>query len=321
MAITLEQAKVAMTDKVEQTVYDQFRRESFLLDRLIFDNAVSPGTGGSTLTYGYQQLKSPSTASFRELNKDYTNNEALREKHSVDLKIFGGNFELDRVIIETAGQINELAFQVEQKVKGAVNLFHYNVINGDSSVDTKSFDGLKKLLTGSDTEITSKVDLSTITEEKAFEFIEEIDTFLSELDGRPSMLMGNSKLINKIKAVARRAGYHSLSEDAFGRSVDNYDGIPLVDLGQYYDGVSKKTVACVPVETDGTTALYAVNIALDGFHGVSPTGDKVIRTNMPDLNAPGVMKKGDIEAIMAVALKQTRKAGVLKGIKIGVVTP
>ena len=63
MAITLAQAKVGMADKVDQQVIDSFRRSSYLLDNLVFDNAVSPGTGGSTLSYGYIQLKTPSTAS------------------------------------------------------------------------------------------------------------------------------------------------------------------------------------------------------------------------------------------------------------------
>ena len=53
--ITLEEAKVGMADKVDQQVVDEFRRDSFLLDRQVCDAAVSPGTGGSTLTYGYVQ--------------------------------------------------------------------------------------------------------------------------------------------------------------------------------------------------------------------------------------------------------------------------
>ena len=72
MPVTLAQAKVGMADKVDQTVYDEFRRGSALLDALTFDDAVSPGTGGSTLTYGYTRLKTPATAGFRELNTEYT---------------------------------------------------------------------------------------------------------------------------------------------------------------------------------------------------------------------------------------------------------
>ena len=70
MAITLAEAKVGMADHVDQNVIDTFRRSSLLLDRLTFDNAISPGTGGSTLTYGYVQLKSPSTAAVRTINSE-----------------------------------------------------------------------------------------------------------------------------------------------------------------------------------------------------------------------------------------------------------
>ena len=56
MALTLAEAKVGMADKVDQNVIDEFRRASLLLDMLTFDDSVSPGTGGSTLTYGYTHL-------------------------------------------------------------------------------------------------------------------------------------------------------------------------------------------------------------------------------------------------------------------------
>ena len=70
MAITLAEAKVGMADKVDQQVIDTFRRSSLLLDRLVFDNSISPGTNGSTLSYGYVQLKTPATASVRTINSE-----------------------------------------------------------------------------------------------------------------------------------------------------------------------------------------------------------------------------------------------------------
>ena len=48
MALTLEEAKVGYADKVEQNVIDEFRRSSILLDKLTFDDTISP-TGGSNL--------------------------------------------------------------------------------------------------------------------------------------------------------------------------------------------------------------------------------------------------------------------------------
>ena len=82
MAITLAEAKIGLADKVDQQVVDMFRRSSLLLDQMVFDNAISPGTGGSTLTYGYIQLKTPATASVRTINGEYTPGEAKREKEN-----------------------------------------------------------------------------------------------------------------------------------------------------------------------------------------------------------------------------------------------
>ncbi|MCI7206914.1 MAG: hypothetical protein MSA15_13125, partial [Clostridium sp.] len=67
---------------------------------------------------------------------------------------------------------------------------------------------------------------------------------------------------------------------------------------------------------EGKTDIYAVTIGLDGFHGVSPTGSKVINSYMPDLSKPGAVKDGEVELVAGVALKNTNKAGVLRGIKI-----
>ena len=135
MPITLAQAKVGMANHVDQQVIDQFRRGSMLLEALTFDNSVSPGTGGSTLTYGYTQLKTPAGADFRDINTDYTDTVADRETKSVDLKIFGGTFKIDRVLAGTAnGQINEVQFQLEEHIKATTNLFHYTAINGDKRI-------------------------------------------------------------------------------------------------------------------------------------------------------------------------------------------
>lgn len=323
--ITLEEAKVGMADKVDQQVIDEFRRGSYLLDALIFDDAVSPGTGGSTLTYGYMKLKTPATANFRKLNAEYSDdtkasNEAIRDKASADLKIFGGEFKLDRVIANSSGAVDELDFQMQEKIKGAINLFHYTVINGDSNTNEDEFDGLDTFLTGSSTEYNTEntIDLSSSVNMDANynTFLDMMDEFVSKMKGKPTMFLMNSKMQTKMKGIARRAGYHTQSEDAFGRSVDNWDGIPMIDLEEYYDPSTKATVPCVPIAEDGTTDIYAVQIAKDGFHGVSLQGEKIISICLPNLKEPGTIKKGDVEMVAAVVLKNSLKAGVFRKIKV-----
>ena len=323
--ITLAEAKVGMADKVDQKVVDTFRRSSLLLDKLVFDNAISPGTGGSTLTYGYIQLKTPSTAAVRQINSEYTAGEAKREEKTTKAVVMGGKFQIDRVLIGTAGAVDELAFQTEQKVKATANYFNNLVINGNKASSgtgvLNTFDGLDKLLTGTETEITSTVDVSTeaLMNSNYNALLDEVDGFLSALDGKPSMLLMNNKMLSKMRSAARRAGYYSKTRDEFGRQVETYNDIPMYDMGKYYNGTN--TVDIIPEtaatqSAEGKTDIYAVTIGLDGFHGVSPTGSKVINSYMPDLSKPGAVKDGEVELVAGVALKNTNKAGVLRGIKI-----
>ena len=314
MAITLMEAKVGMADKVDQNIVDMFRRSSALLDNMVFDNAIAPGAGGSTLNYGYIQLKSPATAAVRTVGSEYTPGEAKREKKATSAVIMGGSFQIDRVIQNTAGACDELAFQAEQKIKATANYFHDLVINGDTEKGT--FDGLKKLLSGSANELTATVSLASSQEldENYNAFLDEMDKFLSVLDGSASMLLMNREMLVKLRAIARRAGYYERTRDDFGTVVETYAGIPMVDMGKYFDGESSRDV--IPTE-DGKTAIYAVCMGLDGFHGISPQGTGVITCYMPDLNAPGAVKTGEVELVAGVALKNTQKAAVLQGIAIG----
>ena len=313
MAITLAEAKVGMADKVDQQIVDMFRRSSLLLDNMVFDNCISPGTGGSTLAYGYIQLKSPATAAVRTINTEYTPGEAKREKKTTNAAIMGGSFQVDRVVAGTSGAVDELAFQAEQKIKATANYFHNAVINGTAST---SFDGLKKLLTGTANELTCSTSLATSAEvgENYNAFLDEMDALMGSLDGAPTMLLMNRAMLIKLRSIARHAGYYERTKDDFGRTVETYAGVPMVDMGQYYDG--SKTVDVVATES-GKTAIYAVAIGLDGFHGISPTGDGVINSYMPDLSAPGAVKTGEVELVAGVALKNTLKAAVLKDIAIG----
>ncbi len=303
-----------MADKVDQQIVDMFRRSSALLDKLTFDNTISPGTGGSTLTYGYIQLKSPATAAVRGVNDEYTPGEAQREKKTTSAVIMGGSFQVDRVLQNTAGAADELAFQAEQKIKATANCFHNMAING--TTEAGGFDGLKALLSGTANEVTSSVSITSSSEMDSNynAFLDEMDAFLATLDGNADMLMMNTQMLIKLRSIARRAGYYERSTDDFGKTVETYAGIPMVDMGKYYDG--ENSIDVIPTE-DGKTAIYAVCLGLDGFHGISPTGTGVLSAYMPDLNAPGAVKTGEVELVAGVALKNTLKAAVLKEIAIG----
>ena len=324
MPITLAEAKVGMADHVDQMIVDEFRRSSLLLDRLVFDNAISPGTGGSTLTYGYIQLKTPSTAAVRAINSEYTAGEAKRQEKTAKAVIMGGSFEVDRVLQSTSGAVDELAFQAAQKIKATSNYFHNLVINGTSASSgdgfvVNTFDGLRKLLNGTSNVFDTTIDLSDSTklDSNSNAFIDQLDQLVHSIDGETSMLLMNGDMLLKVRAAARRAGYYERTKDDFGRVVETFAGIPLLDVGKYYNGTASVDVigtSTPSAAAAGTSSIYVVSIGLDGFHGISPTGTSVISSYMPDLTAPGAVKKGEVELVAGVVLKNTLKAAALNGI-------
>lgn len=317
-----------MSDKVDQLVVDEFRRDSFLLENLTFDDAVSPGTNGSTMTYGYMQLNTPATAARREINHEYVAQEAKRIKKTADLDIFGGAFEIDRVIQNTSGFVNETEFQLKEKVRAASNLFHYMVVNGEVKptegettpgyVEAK-FDGIRKLVAGSSTDVTpsTAIDISTAAKAKtaADAFLMQLYDWLGTFAEKPDELLMNSKMLSKVKFIARMAGYFSQSEDAFGRTVDKFDGIILRDAGKYYNGSGEVDV--VDTDESGTSSIIGVKYGLNAFHGISPTETSaIIKTYLPNFNEPGAVKKGEAELVAGVVLKNSKMAGALNNIKL-----
>ena len=319
MAVTLEQAKVGLNDKLSPLVIDEFRKSSFLLDHIPFDDCVSQPGGGSTMTYSYTRVITQPTAEFRELNEEFTPQEAAKERHSVDLKIFGGAFQIDRVIADLGGAANEVSFQMAQKVKAAAALFTDTVINGDSDTDAKAFDGLEKALAGSSTEFIPEaaIDLSTsqAIDTNYMYFLDALDEFLMGLDGAPDFIGGNTKLIAKLRACARRAGMYQTTRNDFGQQVEQYGSIPLVDLGAK-PGTNDPIVPILDSGDTGCTSLYAVRFGLDGFHAVSPSGVVPVRQWLPDYRTAGAVKTGEVEMVAAVALKATKAAGVMRKIKV-----
>ena len=316
MAVTLEQAKLNVQDDLQLGVIDEFRKSTWLFDNLIFDDVVSATGGGATLTYAYTRLKTQPTAGFRNVNEEYATSEVEKQRFTADLKIFGGGFKVDRVIANMGGIADEVALHMAQKIKAAGALFNDTVINGDSAVDSKSFDGLEKALKGSSTEYkpAAAIDLSTseaVT--KNFQaFLDALDEFLMTLDGKPSFIGGNTKLIAKLRACARRAGMYQVTKDSFGNQVESYGGIPFVDFGSK-PGTNDDVVK---TETTGETSLYAARIGLDGFHGISMAGQPPVKTWLPDFATAGAVKEGEVEMIAAVALKATKAAGVMRKIKV-----
>jgi len=333
MPITLAQAQVNTQADVDYSVIDNLRRYSWLMDQIVFDDTVTPGTGGGTLTYGYTRLVTAAPAGFRAINTEYTPGQATRARSTVDLKQLGGAFSIDRVIAKLgAAATNEVTFQMQQLLTSIRTRFQQELILGDTAVDGNGFDGLSKILTGTSTEKTAVVAdwtaATVITQALAMARLDEVDEWLSSIvpshtgggdQGTPGALpagvkaiLGNTKSITRFKALARWAALYTVEQDSLGRKIERYGDWVLVDLGDRADGASP----IIPVSSSSTD-LYAVTFGLDSVHGASPANTQLVQTWMPDFSTAGAVKSGEIEmGPVALIVKNTKAAGVLRGIDV-----
>ena len=317
MAVKLSQAKLNVTDDLQLGIIDEFAKSSYILNNIDFDDCVSPVGGGATLTYGYTRLVTQPTAAFRAVNSEYAPSEVEKQRYTTDLKVFGGSFEIDRIIAGMGGIASEVALQASQKAKAASALFSDTIINGNSATDENTFDGLDVALTGSDTEYNvdgAAIDLSTSAQVTAnyTEFTDKLDEFLLTLDRTPNALAMNSKMLAKMRAVARRAVMYQTSKDDYGRQVEYYGEIALVDLG----AKPGSNAPVVGIKEDGTTSIYAISFGMDAFHAISMAGHAPVQIWLPDFTTAGAVKKGEVEMVAGCALKTTKSCGVFRNIKV-----
>ena len=320
MAITLAEAKKNVQDDLQMGVIDEFQKSNWILEHITFDDCVSPTGGGATPTYAYTRLLTQPTAAFRAINSEYTPQEVTKQRFTADIKVFGGAYEIDRVLANFGGIVSEVELQQAQKIKAAQALFNDTFINGDSAVDANAFDGLDKAVTGSSTEFnvgtgSSVIDLSTSAMIDAHykEFLDMLDEFLMGLDGTPSFIAGNTKMIAKLRACARRASMYQTTKSDWGTQVESYGNIPFIDM-RAKAGSNDDVIATDASE--GTTSLYVARLGLDGLHAVSFAGVAPVQSWLPDFTTAGAVKKGEVEMNAAIVLKATKAAGVFRNIKV-----
>ena len=243
MPVSLSEAKLNAVDDVDVMVIDEFRKESAILDAIIFDDVVSPAGGGGTLTYGYRRQITQATASTRAINSEYTAQNVTTARYTTDLAVLGGAYEVDRVIADIGPTASSaVTLNMSQKIKAAKAKFEDLVINGDTAADANGFDGLNVALSGSDTESgvgTTATDWSSFSSAGSeHAVLDTLDEFLQLLDGPPTVVLGNAKALTRIRAAARRAGMYTQNpvDDLLGSNGrpitrETYGNVVFVDPG------------------------------------------------------------------------------------------
>jgi hypothetical protein len=260
MAVTLAQAAVLSQNTLARGVMETFVIESTVLDRIPLMQIE-----GNAYAYT-KELALPGVA-FRSVNEAYVESTGTFVQATEALVILGGDADVDRFIVQTRGNLqDQRAAQTRAKVKAAAYKFQDTFINGDVTVDTKSFDGLKKRLTGAQV-ISSGTNGAPIVGNggtDAMSFLDRLDDLFGAVAGGPDVVYANSAVRSRIRAAARRVGGSDVVEnDLNGKRQLVWNGVPIVDIGTKADGSLIIPQTEVQGSSSVASSIYAVKFGND----------------------------------------------------------
>ncbi len=216
MALTLAEAAKLSNDVLLTGVIETIISESPVLRAMPFIEIV-----GNGLTYN--QENAAASAAFFDVGDTWTESTPTFTQQTATLKILGGDADIDNFLSATRSNIQDLeAAIVQLKAKAVAYKFEDTFVNGDTSGDAKSFDGVDKLCTSGQT-VSMGTDGATLTLDKLDQLIDKVK------GGKPHMLLMSRRSRRKLTGLSRATGSGLLATDRnqFGQMVEYYDGIPL----------------------------------------------------------------------------------------------
>ncbi len=253
MALTLAEAAKLSNDLLLVGVIETIVKESPVLQQLPFIEIV-----GNGLTYN-QEATAP-TAAFFDVGDVWVESTPTFTQKTANLKIMGGDADIDNFLIATRSNIQDLESAVVQlKAKAVRQLFEDTFITGDTATNAKAFDGLDKLTTAGQT-LSMGANGGSLTLDKLDELIDLVKA------GKPDMLLMSRRSRRIINKLARASGsFLEADRNEFGQMMQFYDGIPI--------GVSDyiSDAQTVGTSTDCST-IYAMQFGEGGVAGLTASG-------------------------------------------------
>ncbi|MEV7283416.1 major capsid protein [Streptomyces sp. NPDC093252] len=311
MALTLAESAKLTTEELRRAVIEMFVQESPILDRL-------PLLSFEGSAYAYNEESTLPGVSFRSVNEAYPESTGSVNRKIETLAILGGDADVDRFIARTRGNvIDQRAVQTEMKVKAASIHFSDQFFNGDTVVDPKGFDGLRKRLIGRQVIDTNGVG-PVANGHEFFDALDRLAASVRGINGSNGALYMNGQLIAQIRSGFRRlGGSELLLSDIMGKSTTTWNGIPLLDAGQRLDGTD---VLPLTVGADGkeTGDIYAVRFgateANSAVTGITNGGVQV--TDLGEAHDKPVYRTR-IEFYCGIAVFGGKAAARLRGVLNG----
>jgi len=301
MALTLAEAAKLETDYLRRGVIETFGEYSPVLEDLPFIEVQ-----GNSFKYN-QEAVLPGVE-FRAVNDSYTESAGAVNQESESLVIYGGVVDVDRYLQQVRGSINDQrALQTRLKVKALALGFTREFFEGDSTVDTNSFDGLQNRLSGD--QVITADDGSGNGDVLTLDYV---DALIDAVWGGPDVIYLNKVNRRKLISLARDLEIVTVEMDATGKVHTYYDGIPVKVVGK--DNLNAEILGFD--ETEGTetecSSIYAARYGAEEFVGGLTNGGIQVEDLGLIPNPP--VYRTLIEWYVGLAVFNPQAAARLKGI-------
>lgn len=301
MAVTLAQAAAVEPDPVRRGALETLHQVSNVFDRLpiesIQGNAYSYDTEGAL----------PGTG-FRTVNEAYVESTGVINMETESLVILGGDADVDRFLEKTFGASRGslMAQQVRMKLTSSHGTFVDAMFNGDTAVDPKSFEGLKKRLVGNQV-------MDSVNGYGSELFLDDLDDFFARVyGGAPDVVYAPQEIISKLKSLGRKVGGADyINSEITGKREFTWNGVPFIDPGEHWSGRR-----IIPFDASNGSDLYAVKFANSfndhGVMGISNGGLQAY--NLGELQEKPAYRTR-IEFYCGLVVQGGKAAARLRGVK------
>ncbi|MFJ1935965.1 major capsid protein [Kitasatospora sp. NPDC088160] len=199
MALTLAESAKLSTEDLQRGVIETFVQESPILDRL-------PLISTEGTAYRYNEEFELPGVSFRAVNEAYPESVGAVSSRIETLAILGGDSDVDKFLVQTRGNINDQrAIQETLKIKAASLHFSDQFFNGDTAVNPKGLDGLRKRLIGR--QVLDAKGAGPVA--NGYDFFDALDALTGKvrgISGQNGALYMNAAILAKIRSGFRRLG-------------------------------------------------------------------------------------------------------------------
>jgi HK97 family phage major capsid protein len=293
MALTLAEAAKLSNDVLLTGVIETVILDSPVLQVLPFIEIV-----GNGLTYNRENAAA--TAAFYDVGDSWTESTPTFTQITATLKILGGDADIDNFLMATRSNLQDLeAAIVQLKAKALQQKFEDTFVNGDTSVDAKSFDGIDKLCVSGQT-VSMGTNGATLTLAK----LDELEDTVK--GGKPQLLLMSKRSRRTLNGLARSAGaFLETDRNEFGQMVQFYDGIPIGACDYISDA---KTVG---TSTDCST-IYAMQSGEGALAGLTAPGGLAVERvgSLESKDATRTRVKWYVSLALFNTLKLARLIGV-----------